>query len=86
MNALDELIERYHEALAGRGEALTPLERAVAYYESPEAADDFTRLQTIEQKVWKLFETIELKQPITHGRIVSQDALDALEEALKTRT
>ena len=45
MSKLDELIERRNEALAGRGETLTNLERAVAYYESEEAAAELEALQ-----------------------------------------
>ena len=42
---LDDLVERHHEAIAGRGEELTPLERAVAYYDSVEAFEEFAQLR-----------------------------------------
>lgn len=81
MNALDELTERRNEAIAGRGEVLTPLERAVVYYESPEAAAELARLQAIEQALSPLVEN-DFKWHL----LDMDDLCEKLAKALKFRT
>jgi primase-polymerase (primpol)-like protein len=58
-NALDELTERRNEALAGRGEALTSLERAVVHYDSCEAAEEYAALKAERDALKSLVEYIQ---------------------------